>query len=87
MLTQDCLRRLWPRAPALIDDWRAEIMRLWSMRVAMAGVAFWSALGGLWVLWPALIDVLPLGFYIGAGLAIAVAVGIARVLKQPGLDQ
>jgi len=52
----------------------------------MFGIVFWSALSGLWVLWPAFVERLPLWFYAVGGIAMSVALGIARVLKQPGLD-
>lgn len=82
----DWLNRLRARAPALIDDWRAQMLRLWSMRVALAGVAFWGAVTGLWVLWPAFVDWLPLWFYAAGGIAMSIAIALARVLKQPGVE-
>lgn len=71
----------------LIDNWRREISRLWSIRVALAGVVFWGALSGLWVLWPAFVDWLPLWFYAVGGVAMSVALAIARMLKQSGAEQ
>lgn len=71
----------------LIDDWHKAIYRLWSIRLAIAGVVFWSALSGLWVLWPAFVEKLPLPFYAIGGVAMSVALGLARVLKQPGVEQ
>lgn len=70
----------------LIDDWRRG-NRLWSIRIAWGGVVFWSALSGLWVLWPAFVEKLPLWFYAIGGVLMSVALAIARVLKQPGADQ
>lgn len=74
-------------SPKLIPDWKSKAPKLWSMRVALLGGIFWSALGGLWVLWPAFAAVLPLPLYVAAGIAMSVALGVARLLKQPGLDQ
>ena len=82
----DWFNRLRALLPALIDDWRVLFSRLWSVRVALAGVIFWGAVSGLWILWPAFVDWLPLWFYAAGGIAMSVALAIARVLKQPGLD-
>lgn len=71
----------------LIDNWKTEATRLWSMRVAIAGVVFWSALSGLWVLWPAFVEKLPLWFYAVGGIAMSIALGLARLTKQKGAEQ
>ena len=71
----------------LIDNWRAEAKRLWSIRVAAVHALFWSLLCGLWVLWPALVGAIPLPVYFGVGLLLAGATGVARFLKQPGTEQ
>lgn len=70
----------------LIDGWKAEATRLWSVRVAIGGVVFWSALSGLWVLWPAFVEKVPLWFYAFGGIGMSVALGVARLLKQPGAE-
>ena len=70
----------------LVDNLRVILKRAWSIRVAMAGVVFWSALAGLWALWPAFVDWLPLWAYAVGGVLMSVALALARVLKQPGLD-
>lgn len=46
----------------LIPGWKVKLGKLWSLRVAMFGIVFWSALSGLWVLWPAFVERLPLWF-------------------------
>jgi hypothetical protein len=56
------------------------------MRVALAGVLFWSAVTGLYLVWPAFADAIPLKFYAIGGIAMSIALGVARLLKQPGLD-
>lgn len=67
----------------LIDDaWH----RLWSVRVAIGSAAFWSAIGGAIMVWPALAEKLPTIFYVIGGVALSAAFGIARVLKQPGAE-
>ena len=71
----------------LIDGWKIQIARLWSVRVAIGGVVFWSALSGLWVLWPAFVEKLPLWFYAIGGVLMSVALAVARLLKQPGTEQ
>ncbi|MGX9389748.1 DUF7940 domain-containing protein [Nitrobacteraceae bacterium UC4446_H13] len=71
----------------LIPDWKSKAPKFWSVRIALGGVVFWSAVGGLWVMWPAFATVLPLPVYIGAGILMSVALAVARVLKQKGLDQ
>lgn len=66
----------------LIDDWKSEVARLWSVRVA----AFWSAVCGLLLVWPALASAIPLWAYALGGILICVSIGVARFLKQPGAD-
>jgi hypothetical protein len=70
----------------LIDDWRTEWRRLWSMRLLIGQAAFWSSLCAFWVMWPALVSAIPIPVYIIVGLLLAVSTGVARVLKQPGTE-
>jgi hypothetical protein len=72
--------------PRLVPGWRRNLMKWWSTRVAWFGIVFWSALAGLWVIWPAFVERIPLWAYAVGGIAMSVALGVARVLKQPGLD-
>jgi len=77
-----------PVAPVrLIDDWRAKIGKLWSVKVAIGGIIFWGALSGLWAIWPAFVDWLPLWFYALGGVVMSVALAVARVIKQPGVSE
>lgn len=71
----------------LIDDWRRLWPRFWSMRVAIGGVMFWAAVAGLYLVWPAFAGVIPLWFYAVGGVLMSIALGLARLFKQPGLDQ
>ena len=43
----------------LIDHWQ-KAHRLFSVQVAIIGVLFWSALGGLWIMWPVFAERLPI---------------------------
>jgi hypothetical protein len=71
----------------LIDDWRLISTKAWSARVAISGAMFWGAVAGLYLVWPAFADVLPLWFYAIGGVLMSIALVFARILKQPGLDQ
>ena len=71
----------------LIENWRGELRRLWSVRVAVGGAAFWSLVGGAILIWPALVDRISIWAYVGGGIALSVAYGVARFLKQPGTDE
>ncbi len=70
----------------LIDNWKAECARLWSMRVTIYSAVFWSAITGLVMVWPAFSEALPLWFYAAVGVVLSIAIGVARLLKQPGAD-
>jgi len=67
----------------LIDNWRTEIRRLWSLRVA----AFWGAVGGLIVVLGAFLN---FSFNWGVGvllILISATFAAARLAKQPGTEQ
>ncbi|MDB5651951.1 MAG: hypothetical protein JWL62_3471 [Hyphomicrobiales bacterium] len=70
----------------LIDNWRAESRRLWTMRVSLFWTLFWSAIGALTELWPSLADVIPLKAFIALGVLMPVSHALARLMKQPGAD-
>lgn len=67
----------------LIDNWK-KAHRFGSVQVAIGGVLFWSAIAGLWVVWPVFAERIPIEFYVGGGIAISMAMGVARYLKRPG---
>ena len=75
-----------PARAYLIDDWRSVLRRAWSARVALGSVLFWSGVGGLIMVWPALAGSIPPLAYAAIGVALSVAFGVARFLKQPGAD-
>ena len=70
----------------LIEGWRTEWRRLWSIRVA----AFWSLVGALVALLPLVSDEAKalLGPWSFAAIFVAAFVSwtLARYLKQPGTD-
>ena len=70
----------------LIDDWRRDLARLWSIRVA----AFWSAVGAFVMVAPLVSDEAKdlIGpWHFGGILFVAgMSFGLARALKQPGAD-
>jgi fatty acid desaturase len=66
-------------------SWR-QISRLHSIRLAIGSAALWSAIGGAIMIWPALAGDIPLGAYIAGGIALSIAFGVARLLKQPGAE-
>jgi hypothetical protein len=66
----------------LIDDWRSQILKFWTVRLAL----FWGALSGLVAVWPAFAGAIPLWAYALAGMALSAAVTVARVTKQPGVE-
>lgn len=66
----------------LIDDWRRELLRLWSIRVAV----FWGAVSGLFVVWPELGSVIPLPWFAALSVVMSTALTIARLTKQPGAE-
>jgi len=70
-----------------IDRWRTEILRLWSIRVAV----FWITVGAFIMVAPLLSDeakALVGPWQFGGVLFIAgVSYGVARLTKQPGADE
>jgi len=74
------------KAVRWIDNVRPVLKKAWSVWVAWAGIVFWGVVSGLWILWPAFVERLPFWFYAIGGVLMSVALAVARVLKQPGLD-
>jgi len=67
----------------LIDNWKTELLRLWSVWVA----AFWGAVGAVIVILSAYLYS-TFNWWVGALLiVISASFAVARVLKQPGTEQ
>ena len=69
----------------LIDGWRTEWKRLWSLRVPIIGAVIMAVLEGLQLVWPALAEDLPHGMYVAVGIGICVAMIPARMIDQKKL--
>lgn len=67
----------------LIDNWRAILARAWSIRIAI----FWGIVSGLAAAWPALDEVVPIRLFVAGSVLISVALVVARVTKQPGVEE
>lgn len=65
----------------LQPEWR-DAHRLWSVQIAL----FWSALSGMWAAWPAFQGIVPLPWFVGICIAFPMVLTLARLAKQPGLD-
>jgi len=77
-----------PVAPVrLIDNWRAVLKKAWSVRVAWAGIVFWGVVTGVWAIWPAFVEQLPLWAYAIGGVLMSILVVYGRVTKQPELSE
>jgi hypothetical protein len=70
-------------AVKLIDEWRRDILRLWSIRAAL----FWGALNGALLGLAAFIDAIDPYWFLILNIAGYATVAAARILKQPGADQ
>ncbi len=53
----------------LIDDWRRQALRLWSVRIAL----FWGAVCGLLAAWPAFASAVPLPVFAGLSVLLSAA--------------
>jgi hypothetical protein len=72
----------------LIDDWRTEWRRLWSVRVAI----FWGAFSGLVSILPVFGVLVPnrwqaLAFFAVFNSLMCVVLVLARLAKQPGTEE
>lgn len=66
-----------------IQDWRIKIRQLWTIRLAL----FYIVLTSVFAIWDALIDTLPRWIFISGGLVMGITLGLARLTKQPGVDE
>lgn len=75
------MRQFWTKIEsALIDNWKDEIKRLWTVRVAL----FWGAVSGLFAVWSSFSSVIPLWLFASLSVVMSAAIAVARMLKQPG---
>lgn len=76
--------------PKMIKEWDRGgvkgLLGLWSMRASLGSAAFWGAVTMLAAMWPSFFGLMPLWAYGLIGLALGMAVAVARVLKQPGAE-
>ena len=66
-----------------VAGWRFKLRRLWTIRIAL----FWTALSAVAGVWGALVYELPTWLYMLLGVTMNVSLGIARLMKQPGVDE
>jgi hypothetical protein len=64
----------------LIPDWHLKIWR------HVLTALFWSAIGGLILVWPVLAEHLSVGAYIAGGVLISAIYGVAKILHRPGTE-
>lgn len=65
----------------LVGNWR-QAHWFWTVQLAI----FWSALSGVMMAWPAMIALIPVPWFLGLSIVFSVALGLARVFKQPGIE-
>jgi hypothetical protein len=64
-----------------IEGWRTEALKLHSIQISL----FWGAVSGLLLVWPAFASAVPLWVYASASIFMCMALGYARLTKQPGV--
>lgn len=67
----------------LIADWRFKVRHLWTIRVAL----FWIVVSAIAGVWSALDGAIPTWLYVSGGILMNVSLGVARLAKQPGVDE
>ena len=70
------------KRPRLIPNWKKVALRLWSFRLSLV----FAAIAGLYSIWPAFQDALPLVWFALLAVGMSVAIAIARITKQPGIE-
>lgn len=65
----------------LVDDWR-KAGGFWTVQLAI----FWSAFSGLMLIWPLMSALIPLPLFFALSIVFSIALGLARLFKQPGLQ-
>lgn len=69
-----------------VEDWR-DFKKWWSMWGVLIQVVFWSIMLGVYTFLPAFIGVIPAPIIMAVGIVMSLAIGIARLFKQPGTVQ
>lgn len=67
----------------LITAWDYKLKHLWSIRVAL----FWIVVSAVAGIWSALVDTIPTWAYVSGGILMNLSLGLARLTKQPGVDE
>ena len=67
----------------MIADWRFKVRHLLTIRVAL----FWIVVSALAGVWSALDGAIPTWLYVTGGILMNVSLGVARMTKQPGVDE
>lgn len=71
------------REPArLVHNWREILKRAWSVRLSLLV----AAMIGLFSIWPAFQTVLPLWLFGLLAVVMSLAIVVARITKQPGIE-
>lgn len=65
----------------LVDGWQ-RAHKLWSVRLAI----FWGAVNGLYIALPGFIGTVKATHFAAVSIAFSIMMVIARLTKQPGLD-
>jgi hypothetical protein len=71
-----------PKRLQPIPNWRKKVHKLWSIRLAL----FWGAFCGLYGALSVLQDVIPWQAFLGLSVFMNVAIVVARLTHQPGVD-
>lgn len=66
----------------LIEKWQD---KPWRSHAVYASL-FWGSVGGLLLVWPALMTVIPIGWFVLGGVILSAALALAKILKRPGAE-
>ena len=69
-------------AVRLVDNWHRILGKAWSVILSL----LMGAVSGLYCAWPAFQDAVPLRWYATGAVVMSVAIVIARLVKQPGIE-
>lgn len=66
----------------MIEKWRSQS---WSIHAVLASL-FWGAIGGLLLVWPALMGVLNWPVFVIGGVVLSGALAAAKFFHRPGAE-